>query len=121
MVFIASILHLKLYKNNNLILEQKNIAYSKNNDKILFNLDGVDNKLEIKDDYLLFEREDATSYFNINLTSAKNTCQCMLKELDTLVDIIVDDGEFHFQDNILVINYQIETDDEFTTIEIEFS
>ena len=45
----------------------------------------------------------------------------LLKEIDAFVDIIVDSAEFNIQDDKLDIYYQLESDDKFTKLELDFN
>ena len=44
----------------------------------------------------------------------------IIKENDNLVDIVVDSAEFSIQDDKLELYYQLESDDQFTRLEINF-
>ena len=84
-------LSLKLYKNNDLYLEKKSLNYAKTNNKYEFSLEDVLNTIIISED-----------------------------SMDLTWDIVVDSAEFSIQDDKLELYYQLESDDQFTRLEINF-
>ena len=97
---------------------KKDVSYDTYDNIIKYNLDDVANTLELLEDGVIFTRENDEYLFNLKLSKDQNTCRYLLKELDSYIDIVVDDGQIIKEDNKLTINYQIESDDEFTTIEL---
>ncbi len=113
-------LSIKLYKNNDLCLNQKEVNYNLSDNRYKFILDDVQNSILIGEEQLVLVRDNQE--YNLKLTINKNgqhTCEYLLKELDCYVDIMVDSAEFSFTDDFLEIYYQLETDDAFTKIEIK--
>ena len=104
----------KLYKNNNLIINENGIAYSKKDDRILFEL-GEDH-FNILIDNVDFElsKENSENIFVVK----NNESTLYFKEKDLMIPIIVESFEYYRENNKYIIKYQLETDDEQTTIEI---
>ncbi len=114
-------LSLKLYKNNDLYLEKKSLSYAKNDNKYEFLLEDVLNTITISDETLVLTRDNKESTLELIVSKkGKHKCQYLLKELDAYVDIIVDSAEFSVQNNKLELYYQLESDDQFTKLEINF-
>lgn len=114
MIIIDNKLDFKLYKNNNLKINKNSIAYSKKNDKILFELDNEVFKIMIGKDQFELEKENNDNIFKL----ANNEASIYLKHDDLLLPVIVEDFNLKKENNYYIINYQLETDDEQTTIEI---
>ena len=114
MVIIGSKLDFKLYKNNIIKIEKNSIDYSKKNDKILFELDEDTFEIKIEDYQFEFQKENKDNIFKVSNDKAS----IYLKEHDLLLPITVEDFYIHKDENKYIIKYQLETDDEQTTIEI---
>ena len=114
MIIIDNKLDFKLYKNNNLKINKNSIAYSKKNDRILFELDNDVFKILMNDESFELEKENEENIFKLSNDDAS----IYLKEHDLLLPVIVEDFYINKDDNKYIINYQLETDDEQTTIEI---
>ena len=112
MVNIDKNLDFKLYKNESLKICKNNIAYLQNNDKILFEVDG--NKFEIDLKNFSLKKEDGDSIFHID----NNTSSLLIKEINQLFDIKIDNININKDDNKYIIKYKLESDDELTSIEI---
>jgi len=113
-VLIDNKLDFKLFKNNNLKINKNGIAYSKKNDRILFELDNNVFKLLMQDGHFELEKESNDNIFKLNQEKAT----IYLKEHDLLLPIIVEGFSISNNNNKYIITYQLETDDEHTTIEI---
>lgn len=113
-------LDINLYKNSILAYSKKDINYEIIDNAYIFYLDDVKNTLLITEKELKLVRDASEYNFALTITEEKNTCRYLLKELDSYVDIMVDDGSFNYIDKSLELNYQLESDDSFTTIKIEF-
>lgn len=111
-------LTLKLYKNNNLVIDKQDITYNMIENKITFTIDNTDNTIYLLKEELILERSTEEYHFSLNINSQQNSCQYYLKELDSTFDILVEDATYSKKDNLIDIYYQIETDDETTHIEI---
>ena len=108
---------MKLYKNNNLIIDKNNIAYSNNFDKILFEID-EDSYYITNNDNLFILNKDTNDYiFNLEISN-DNKCDITLKKENAIFPIMVEEAMINKEDNKITIYYQLETDDESTTIEI---
>ena len=115
-IHIKNSLNMKLYKNNNLVLDKNNIAYSNNSDKILFEIDKYPHYLIINNDGITFQRETEDYLFYLEINN-NNKCSITLKKEQATFPINVEEAIISKEDNKLTINYQLESDDEFTTIE----
>ena len=80
----------------------------------MFELDNNKYTILIKNNIIEFERDGIDHIFKLN----NNESSIYLKEYDLLLPIIVEDFNLKIDDNKYTINYQIETDDEQTTIVI---
>ena len=114
MVYIGKKLDFKLYKNDNLKINKNFIDYSKKNDRIIFELDNDVLKFLINNNQFEFEKENDDNIFKVS----NNNASLYLKENDLLLPITVEDYYISIEDNKYIIKYQLETDDEQTTIEI---
>ena len=117
MITLSNLLNFKVFKNNKLIIDKNNIAYSKKFDKILFESDNNKYQLEINNSYYL-TKENSESLINI-IFKDKPKCSIYLKEYNLSLAVIVEDYKVLKEDNKYTFIYQLETDDEQTTIEIE--
>ena len=115
-VHIKNKLNMKLYKNNNLVLDKNNIDYLNKFDKILFEIDNYPHYLINNEDKIVFQRETEDYLFYLELTN-DNKCHITLKKEQLTFPINVEDASINKDNNKLIINYQLESDDEITTIE----
>ena len=114
-------LSLKLYKNNDLFMERPQLDYKKTDNKYEFSLEEVLNTIDISEESLVLTRDNEESRLELTVSKSGNhKCRYLLKELDAYVDIIVDSAEFNIQDSKLELYYQLESDDQFTKLEINF-
>lgn len=109
-------LNFKLYKEDNLVLEQKNISYEKEKDRIIFQIENMNHIIDL--DQKTLERFNDEFHFYLNV--AKEECTYELKSHQAVFDIIVEQAFFEVQENGLEILYVIETDDYKNRIFIEF-
>ena len=114
MIIIDNTLEFKLYKNNNLKINKNSIAYSKKNDKILFELDSENYSIFLSKDKFNIIKEDSISIFR----KSNDNASIYLKEYDLQLDLIIEEMFFSNEDSKCIIKYQLDTDDEQTTIEI---
>lgn len=114
MIHISKTLKFKLFKSNSLKIDKNSIAYSKKNDRILFELDNDVFKILIDKEQFKLEKENKDNIFKLS----NNEASIYLKEHDLLLPLIVEDFNIDYDNNKYIINYQLETDDEQTTIEI---
>ena len=105
-----------LSKNNNEIYN-KNIDYYYDNDKILFNDEEFDCYIINNDNIFELNRDNKDYCFNL-VISSENKSFIHLKEQDIKFDIKVESAEIIKNDKKIIINYQLETEDMITTIEI---
>ena len=115
-------LDIKLLKDDNLMLEEKNISYNKNEDIIHFKLESFDHYIDLtkkRRTKKIFKRESEEFSFEINIE--QETCIYKLKEIDGMFNIIVDDTFWLMQEKSLEIHYVIETEDEKNKILINFN
>lgn len=103
-----------MYKNNVLKINKNDIAYSKKSDKILFELDKDLFTIFIKKDEFEIIKENSDSIFSIN----NKKSSLYLKSQDLLLPIKIIFSNIITNIDKYTINYQIETDDEPTSIEI---
>lgn len=115
-VHIKNKLNMKLYKNNNLVLDKNNIDYLNKFDKILFEIDNYPHYLIINDKGIIFSRETEDYLFYLEIND-NNKCHITLKEEQATFPINVEEAIINKEDNKITINYQLESDDEITTIE----
>ncbi len=108
-------MNLKLYKNNLLDQEYKNINCMYQNSNISFLLN--DCKMILNKH--IFLRENNEFKFNINLQT--KTCTILLKEHNKEFDIPIEQVSFSQKDNIMVLSYKTESDDKSTKMVIELS
>ena len=105
-------INIKLYKNNKLINEYKNIN-SLYNENISFKIDNIHTK--ITKDSLIRETEEYL--FNIDLI--KKESYIYLKDKELQYDIKVFNSNITREKNIEIIEYTIETEEEPLKIIIE--
>jgi len=105
-------INIKLYKNNKLINEYKNIN-SLYNENISFKIDNIHTK--ITKDSLIRETEEYL--FNIDLI--KKESYIYLKDKELQYDIKVFNSNITREKNIVIIEYTIETEEEPLKIIIE--
>lgn len=115
---MTNLLNLKMFKNNNQIIDKNNVAYSKKFDKILFESDDNKYELECKSNDYILTKENDESIINI-IFKDNPKCSIYLKEYNLNLDVIVEYYKVLTNDNKYTFIYQLETDDEATTIEIE--
>ena len=112
MIFIGNILDFKLYKNKIIKIFKNNVAYLKNNDKILFEVD--ENKFCFSFEKSYFIKEDKDTIFYID----KDAASIDLKKYNKQFYINVEQFSINMNNNKYIINYKIESDEELTNIEI---
>ena len=117
MILIKPSLNIRLLKSNNIQLEKNNVAYSDDFDKILFEIDKTSFYFSKKDNQVIFHKEDDESTFDLILGN-KTDCQILLKEYNKTFYINVLKSSYKNVNNTHIINYQLESDEEETTIEI---
>lgn len=103
-------------------MEKPQLDYNKTDNKYEFILDNVSHVITVSDDSLIIIRDNDESTLEITIKKDGNhKCRYLLKEMDAFIDIIVDSAEFNFQDDKLEIYYQLESDDKFTKLELDFN
>ena len=112
MIIIGKNLDLIVYKNKSIKISKNNIAYLKNNDKILFEVDGDKFEINFKNFSLKKENNDSVFYIDNNKSSLK------LKEINQTFDIKIESININKDDNKYIINYKLESDEELTSIKI---
>ena len=117
LIIITTTLNLTLLKNNNVKLIKNNIAYSNYFDKILFEIDGTSYYLIIKDNNLIFHKEDNEYIFDLNINES-SSASLTLKELNQSFDIDVLNAKFINDNNKKIIEYFLSSDETPTRIEI---
>ena len=96
-------------------------ALIKNGNRYEFSLEEVLNTIAISEESLVLTRDNEESRLELTVSKSGNhKCRYLLKELDAYVDIIVDSAEFNIQNGKLELYYQLESDDQFTKLEINF-
>ena len=108
-------LNLKLYKDDNLLLE-KEMDYEKNKEIITLNMDHINHQIDIKEKTL--ERYNEEFHFYLNFETEK--CTYELRTHQAVFDIIVDYSFFLVTKNEIEMAYVLETDDQKCKILLEF-
>lgn len=112
-----SLINMKLSKDNNIFYNLENIEALVNEKVIEFEIENTKNVYNIFDEGCIFKREN--DEFEFVLDTIKKEATYLLKETNTLLDIIVEKCEFEdFKDKIR-LSYQLESDDCLNIIEIE--
>jgi len=109
-------LNFKLYKEDNLVLEENNISYEKEEDRIIFQIQEMNHIIDLHQKTL--ERFNEEFHFYLNF--AKEECTYELKSHQAIFDIAVDQSFFEIKEKGLEIMYAIETDDYKNKILIDF-
>ena len=103
-------------------MEKTQLDYKKTDNKYEFILDNVFHTITVSDESLVIERDNNESTLEITIKKDGNhKCRYLLKEIDAFVDIIVDSAEFNIQNDKLEVYYQLESDDKFTKLELDFN
>ena len=112
-------LNMKLFKHEELVLNKNNIDYSKEFDKILFEIDEEKYSLNNNNNNneIIFTKENEDYLFLLELKD-NNFCSITLKKENATLPINVEDAYIEKKDNIIIIKYQLESDDKTTTIEL---
>ena len=118
MILIKPSLNIRLLKSNNIQLEKNNVAYSDDFDKILFEIDKSSFSLSENDNNIIFHKEDQESSFDLCIGNQVD-CQLLLKEYNQTFNIKVLKSSYKKTNNMHIINYQLESDEEETTIEMD--
>lgn len=108
-------MNFELYKDDKLILKETNLEYQQEKNTIFFQLENIKHQLNFEKKIL--ERFNDEFHFYINLEEEK--CTYELKSHQAVFDIIVDQAFFRKEENIIEVEYVIETDDAKTKILIE--
>lgn len=109
-------LNFKLYKEDNLIIEENKLPYEQEADCINFQIEKMHHTINFKEKTL--ERFNDDFHFYINFEKEK--CTYELKSHHAVFDILVDQAFFELNEQKLEIIYAIETDDYKNKILIEF-
>ena len=109
-------MNIKIYKEEKLIFEKKEIEYKKESEIITFQLENMDHIIDTQQQTL--ERFNEEFHFFLDFLNEK--CTYELKTHQAIFDILVEESSFIIQEKSLEMCYAIETDDEKTKIVIEF-
>ena len=112
-----SLVKMKLYKDNDIYYDLKDIDASFLDNILKFNVENTDNEFNLNDYGCIFTRENDEFKFALDLTC--ETATFLLKETDTLLDVKVERSNFKRKKNNILIEYQLETDDCLNKIELE--
>lgn len=112
-----SLINMKLSKDNNIFYNLENIEALVDEDKIEFEIENTKNVYNILNEGCIFTRENEE--FEFVLDTLKKEATYLLKETNTLLDIIVEKCEFEYLNGKIKLSYQLESDDCLNTIEIE--
>lgn len=107
-------INIRLYKNNRLLQENKSVNSIFTKDEIIFLLDGV--KTYISDE--LFKRETNEYLFELNIKEKQSTY--LLKTINQLFDIDVENINSERKDNSIILEYKISTDEETNKVIIDW-
>lgn len=113
-------LEINILKNYNIIYSKSNVSFEVKESLKEFILDNIKTSIDIKNDELFLKRENNEFLFDLTISPLKNKCIYTLKETNSSFLIDVDYADYKLDNNKLIINYQIETDDFLTTLEINF-
>ena len=113
-------LQINILKNDAIIYSKSNVPFLIKDTLKEFNLDNIKTSIDINNDCLFLKRENNEFLFNLIISKEENKCNYLLKETNSNFLIDVDFADYKLENNKLVINYQIETDDFLTTLEINF-
>ncbi len=119
MIFIEKILNFTLYKQDNIQLLKNNVAYFEKIDKILFEVDDSTFELKVDNKDIYLKKE--TSEHEFILDSKKEHALLTLKQENISFDILIEYINIDIKDNIYTIEYKLESDEDFTKIEIVFN
>ena len=111
------LINMKLYKDNEKYYDLKNVEVTFEDNIIEFQIEGTIISFELQNYGCIFTRENDEFRFILNTNKEESTY--LLKETDTLLDIIVERCNFKRKDDIVTIEYQLETDDCLNKIESE--
>ncbi len=102
----------QLYKGPTLIKESKNLKaiHNKETNCISFMFEGL-NKVILEEEKLMFQRSNEEYEFTLHIKE-ESECNFKLIEQDVTFDIIVDTASYKREENKLIINYKIETNDD---------
>ena len=118
-MIIVKLLDLKLYKNNNLKILKNNLAYLKNFDKIEFGIEEEQFVIIKKNNIISFIKENEDSVFNLIINNSAKA-HILLKQNNLKFDINVDKFNYEYNDELIKLEYRLESDNEDTLIEITF-
>jgi len=101
-------LNIKLYKDENIVIDKSEVTYHQEGDIIYFSLEQSEHQIDLKNH--IFERYNDEFHFSIDFK--KETCTYELKEHQAIFNIIVDASFYEQKDNQIEIAYALETDDQ---------
>ena len=110
---MKKLLNLRLYKDKKIENEYLNIKSLYNNDTYKFKIDGIKTTISNK----VFIRENSEYKFTLNLITKEGLY--LLKENDMLFDIDVLKLSFKFNDNNIILEYRLSSDEDDIKIEID--
>jgi len=108
-------LNFKLYKEDKMVMNEKEIEYKKEGDTIIFSLEHMEHQINLLEKTL--ERYNNEFHFYLNFLN--ESCTYELKSHQATFDIIVETAIFEVYENQIELTYAIETDDKKTKIIIE--
>lgn len=111
------LINMKLYKDNEKYYDLKNINASLEENTIQFLVNGTNTSFDLQDYGCVFSRENDEFRFTVDTNEVESTYY--LKETDTLLDVKVERCNFKRKKDIIIIEYQLETDDCLNKIELE--
>ena len=111
------LINFKLYKDNEKYYDLKDIDAFFEDNIIKFLIEDINMSFELQEYGCIFTRENDEFRFILDVIEQQATY--LLKETNTLLDIIVERCNFKRRKDIIVIEYQLETDDCINKIELE--
>ncbi len=111
-----SLINMKLLKDDSIIYNMENIEAEINEKYIKFELDNTTNIYELLEEGCIFTREN--DEFRFKLNTIKKEATYLLKETNTLLDIIVEKCEYFVYPDKTKITYKLESDDCLNSIEL---
>lgn len=111
---------MKLFNDDEICYNMKAINATLDEKKdykiLIFDLDNIKNMYKIYDNGCILYREN--NEFKFKLDTIKNESTYLLKEVNNLFDIAIENCEYKNLNNKIIIQYQLETDDHLKKIEV---
>jgi hypothetical protein len=117
-IVLKKTLDIEIIKDNKEYQTMKDITYEKDNNKIKFILDDTQHLIVIDNESVEFIRENKEFLFNLKISQREKISKYLLKAVDGYFNINVENGKFNINDNELLIEYKLESDEQTTMLKI---